>query len=236
MKCVSGSMVPVGKREEAITFSHQGQKRLFCVMAVEVCYWWLVQSKRMTWRQLQGFCCCCSVSWFQSQVHASYFGHRKYSWMCMVFMWQKCLFSEVGEHLLCFSTGGLPNLPSNSKCQIKTPWGRLHWFCWCFGDVGFLWFPLSPYKLFGEKSLIFLECICMNCQKITVVSGYWELSDTGLCCVWSVNLKDTTSLTSSGHFNTLIISAKFIENKISSVKWIRDNLLLQEYVWGIRTL
>lgn len=87
-----------------------------------------------------------------------------------------------------------------------------------------------------EIVLVFLECIPRNCQKSTVVSGYWELSDLGACCGWSFNLKNTNSLTYSRHFNTLMVSAVFRKNKINGVKSIRANLLMQEYFRGIGIL
>lgn len=144
---VSGGMMPLDKRWEAITFSHQWLKRLFCRMAVEECYRWLVQSKHMTWRQLQGFCYC-SVSWFQSPVHASYV------WSLEVFLYvrelhvTKITLLRAHRWFLCFGIGGLPDVPSsvlqNGKCQINTPWRRPHCFSQSFGAVGFPWFPLSP--------------------------------------------------------------------------------------------
>lgn len=66
-------------------------------MAVEECYWWLTQSKCMTLRQLQG--CCCSVSWFQSWVHASYVWSWEVFLDAQISKWQKCLFSQKLESI-----------------------------------------------------------------------------------------------------------------------------------------
>lgn len=140
---VSGGRMPLDKGWGTITLSHQWLKRLFCRMTVEECYRWLVQSKHMTSRQLQGFCYC-SVSWFRSPVHTSYV------WSLDVFLYVHELhvtrITPLRGHrwFLCFGTGGLPDVPSsvlqNGKCLIKRPC----WFCQSWGTLGFTWFPLSP--------------------------------------------------------------------------------------------
>lgn len=60
-----------------------------------------------------------------------------------------------------------------------------------------------------------------------MVCGYQELS---VHTVADQLITRTPTLELVLDISTLMVSAKFIKNKIISVKWIRTNLLLQEYV------